>query len=285
MNTKHLHQIVPAVLAAGFLVAACGTASAQSVLLSDSFNTGGASGSVDSFNGSAASRQTGSLTGTGYTSKGALENINANQVVFAGGFGGGGPSRLFINNDFASGSAGSAITTSGGFTISYNFFAPASASGSGNWLGIIVGETSAFVNTDNWIQINNSATPFGMLLKGNGGYQSFSDGTQGNGSQPALTLNYGSTANQVVLTFLTTSFASGSSATVSATVNGTAINLGADANITWGAGGQNYIQFEDYQNDGYGMNNLVISTVPEPGTMTLAALGGASLLFWRRRSK
>ena len=141
------------------------------------------------------------------------------------------------------------------------------------------------MNTDNWIQINNSATPFGMLLKGNGGYQSFSDGTQGNGSQPALTLNYGSTANQVVLTFLTTSFASGSSATVSATVNGTAINLGADANITWGAGGQNYIQFEDYQNDGYGMNNLVISTVPEPGTMTLAALGGASLLFWRRRSK
>jgi hypothetical protein len=194
--------------------------------------------------------------------------------------GGGGPGRLVINNDFATDAA---ITSSGGFTISYNDFVPASASGSGNWLGIIVGETSAFVNSDNGIQINNSATPFGLLVKGNGEYQSFSDGTQGNGSQPALTLNNGSIANQVVLTFLTTSFASGSSATVSATVNGTAINLGADANFTWGAGGQNYIQFEDYGSDGYGMNNLVISTVPEPSTMALAALGGASLLIIRRR--
>jgi uncharacterized protein (TIGR03382 family) len=32
------------------------------------------------------------------------------------------------------------------------------------------------------------------------------------------------------------------------------------------------------------MDNLAIATVPEPGTMTLAALGGMSLLFWRRRS-
>ena len=30
---------------------------------------------------------------------------------------------------------------------------------------------------------------------------------------------------------------------------------------------------------------LDVTTVPEPGTMALAALGGASLLFWRRRSK
>jgi hypothetical protein len=45
----------------------------------------------------------------------------------------------------------------------------------------------------------------------------------------------------------------------------------------------------------YGNNNLVgqrapqyeasVTAAPEPGTMTLAALGGASLLFWRRRSK
>ena len=88
MNTKYTNQIVPAVLAAGFLVAACGSASAQSVLLSDSFNTGGASGTVDSFNTGDASRQTGSLAGTGYTSKGNWQNINNNQVVFAGGWGG-----------------------------------------------------------------------------------------------------------------------------------------------------------------------------------------------------
>ena len=262
------------------LAAACGTASAQSVLLSDSFNTGGVNGTVDSFNGSTASRQTGSLAGTGYTSKVAYQNINNNQVVFSAG--GSGFGRLYINNDFATDAA---ITSSGGFTISYNDFVPASASGSGNWLGIMFGDTSAYVSSDPYpaIEINQPGTPFGMLLKGNGAYQSFSAGTEADGPTP-LSLNYDTTANQVVLTVLTTSFASGSSATVSATVNGTAINLGANANITWGAGGQNYIQFEDYQNSGFGMNNLVISTVPEPSTMALAALGGASLLFWRRRS-
>ena len=288
MNTKHLHQIVPAILAAGFLVAACGTASAQSILLSDTFNTGGASGSVDSFNGSAASRQTGSsLAGTGYFSKGAYQNINDNQVVFqpagwpspVNGFG-----RLVIDHNFTD----AAITTSGGFTISYNYFVPASASGSDNWLAIMVGQTSGTVNTDSSAQVVDSGSDFGMLLRGNGGYDSFNGGGGDNSGTTAL--NYGTTAKQVVLTILTTSFASGNSATISATVNGSAIDLngaavGNDRVITWDAGGANYIQFEDYNNDGYGMNNLVISTVPEPGTMALAALGGASLLFWRRRSK
>lgn len=36
---------------------------------------------------------------------------------------------------------------------------------------------------------------------------------------------------------------------------------------------------------GMGIAGMQITPVPEPGTMTLAALGGASLLFWRRRSK
>ncbi len=36
---------------------------------------------------------------------------------------------------------------------------------------------------------------------------------------------------------------------------------------------------------GLGISGIQIVPVPEPGTMTLAALGGASLLFWRRRSK
>jgi hypothetical protein len=36
--------------------------------------------------------------------------------------------------------------------------------------------------------------------------------------------------------------------------------------------------------DGGGITAFQIEAVPEPGTMTLAALGGASLLLWRRRS-
>jgi hypothetical protein len=36
---------------------------------------------------------------------------------------------------------------------------------------------------------------------------------------------------------------------------------------------------------GGGIAGMQIVAVPEPGTMALAALGGASLLFWRRRSK
>jgi hypothetical protein len=37
--------------------------------------------------------------------------------------------------------------------------------------------------------------------------------------------------------------------------------------------------------NGGGLEGFQIVAVPEPGTMALAALGGASLLFWRRRSK
>jgi hypothetical protein len=36
---------------------------------------------------------------------------------------------------------------------------------------------------------------------------------------------------------------------------------------------------------GLGISGMQIVEVPEPGTMALAALGGASLLSWRRRSK
>jgi PEP-CTERM motif len=36
---------------------------------------------------------------------------------------------------------------------------------------------------------------------------------------------------------------------------------------------------------GMGIAGVQIVAAPEPGTMALAALGGASLLFWRRRSK
>ena len=275
MNTKHIHQIVPAVLAAGFLVAACGTASADT-LLSDNFNTGSA-GTVDSFNGSLpGTRQTGSLAGTGYTSKGYSQQIDSNQVLIQPSWGFG---RLFINHDFTD----TAITSSGGFTISYDEIIPASASGNTSWLGIMFGQTSSFVNSETAPQINKSGTDFGMLLQGNGVYQSFDSGAGITGTTP-LALNYDA-ANQVVLTVLTTSFASGSQATVSATVNGIAIDLGANANITWDADAANYIQFEAYQTSGYRMDNLAIGTVPEPGTMALAGLGGMSLLFWRRRSK
>ncbi len=37
--------------------------------------------------------------------------------------------------------------------------------------------------------------------------------------------------------------------------------------------------------NGMGISGFQIVAVPEPSTMALAALGGASLLFWRRRSK
>lgn len=37
-------------------------------------------------------------------------------------------------------------------------------------------------------------------------------------------------------------------------------------------------------NSGMGIAGFQIVAVPEPGTMTLAALGGLGLLFWRRRS-
>jgi hypothetical protein len=91
----------------------------------------------------------------------------------------------------------------------------------------------------------------------------------------------------VELTVATTSFALGTSATASATVAGNTLDLnwaaaGTSVDFTWDDEVLNYIAWESYQ-DVSSIDNVAISTIPEPATMGLMGIVFAGILFMRRR--
>ncbi|HTL72544.1 MAG TPA: PEP-CTERM sorting domain-containing protein [bacterium] len=77
---------------------------------------------------------------------------------------------------------------------------------------------------------------------------------------------------------------SGANAIFSQTTDTGAGNPSADYAIFSGLTGGSQTFTIANASDGMGFAGIQIVAVPEPGTMALAALGGASLLFWRRRS-
>lgn len=75
---------------------------------------------------------------------------------------------------------------------------------------------------------------------------------------------------------------SGSDAILTQTISTGGSNPSADYAVFSGLTGAS--QTLTLNVGGGGIAGMQITAVPEPGTMTLAALGGASLLFWRRPS-
>jgi len=142
-----------------------------------------------------------------------IQTVSGNQLssVIANGHGGlrfGGTTTRF---NWASGATGAAITAAGGFTVAFDW--TESGLSGDRWIGWKVGTP----DNDNNV-INSAAMDYSVLLADNGNIQTFDSGvTRGSVANGTVT----GTTHTVLLTYLFSSFAVGSTVNTKVTVNGT----------------------------------------------------------------
>ena len=246
------------------------------VLFTDNFNTA----NTANFD---AAPTTGRLSGTVageivLRSWGAQEQIDNNQLLIptgvdsgvrfenaAGPFGGGN------RYNWAAGSAGSSILSAGGFTVSFDWAPPGNSSG--NWISFQVGTANADSG-------NLTDDDYGILFRQNGSTERF-DNSVNLGAGGTFVATAGGVLRHVEITYLFSSFADG--ATVNAVSRVDGIQVASDS-FTWDSNGGE-MRMELGNNDaGNRVDNLTISTIPEPSPGLL--LGVAALgLSGRRRSR
>lgn len=184
--------------------------------------------------------------------------------------------------NWAASAGASAITASGGMTVSFQWIPSASSTHSDDWIYFNVGENPSSGIDGTWWndRIFSSTTSDGILFAANGKVQDLVGGGGGQVNGFAVTGSY-----NIVLTYDFTSWAAGSPVTMSASVNGTPAL--ADS-FTWNAanGGANYFGLGAYQTQtGSDIENFEIQTlatqVPEPSTLAML-IGGFGMLISRK---
>lgn len=260
-----------------FLALATWCASAPAaVLWMDNFNAPDSA----SFDAAAmAGRLSGSEAGNTYLrSFSAQQRITSNRLLMpAGGSGvrfelatndpiGGATDRF----DWAAGSAGPMILGAGGFVVAFDWL-PAENTLT-DWVSFQVGT----VNADNGNLTNDD---YGILFRNNGGTERFDDPVNlgAGGTFPASAAGV---VRRVEITYAFNSFADGTPVTATSRVDG--IQVASDV-FTWaGNGGSMHMELGNGAAN-TAVDNLSISTIPEPAGNLLAALGMVGLLLRRRR--
>jgi hypothetical protein len=266
-------------VAAGLVLTSALSASAQTLLYQDNFNTanGGLPGDLSRLTGLNASQITPQSGGSG-------EVISGNQLSLTldGGastsemrFGvTGNPNTGAAPNlfDWSSGAGGAAILAAGGFTVSFNWTAGDTTSG--NWIFFTLGNGGDISYSS--LRVIDPTTEGGILFKNNGGEQLFS----GSGT-PIATGSYTpvGTSHSVSITYNLNSWTAGSPVTMTAIVDGNAAGS-ASFNLN-GTAGQ-YFDIGTYGNNNNLIDNFTVTTVPEPTTWSIAAGGFGLLLVIRR---
>lgn len=263
------------VLLTGLFVLSAAPFAGAAVLFSDNFNTG----NTANFDGApTAGRLSGTLAADiVLRSWGAQESIDNGQLLIplgvdsgvrfenaAGSFG------ATNRYNWAGGSASSAILSSGGFVVSFDWAPPGDASQ--NWISFQVGT----INGDSGNLTNDD---YGILFRQNGNTERFDNGVN-LGAGGAFVATAGGVLRHVEITYLFSSFADGSTVNAIATVNGTQV---ASDFFTWDSNsGQIYMELGN--NDaGNRVDNLTVSTVPEPSLGLLLGATAAMGLVRRRR--
>ena len=266
----------PCLLLTGILVLSAAPFASAVVLFADNFNTANA----PSFDAApTAGRLSGTVAGTETVlrSWGAQQQIDNNQLLIPGGGDTGvrfenaaGPFGGANRYNWAVGSAGPAILSAGGFVVSFDWAPTGSASQ--DWISYQVGT----VNNDSGNLVDDD---YGILFRQNGNTERFDNGIN-LGAGGAFVPTAGGVLRRVEITYLFSSFADGATVNAISRVNGTQV---ASDTFTWDSnGGQ--MRMELGNNDpGNRIDNLTVSTVPEPSLSLL--LGVAVLgLAARRRS-
>ena len=253
----------------------CGPAPAV-LLFSDNFDAPD-SASFDA--ASLAGRLSGTLASETYLrSFGFQQSISNNQLLMPLGTNGvrfenalndptGGADDRF---NWAGGATGATILGAGGFTVSFDWIAPENTLN--DWISFQVGT----VNADNG---NLTDDDYGILFRNNGATERF-DNTVNLGAGGTFAASAGGVARAVEITYLFNSFADGSSVSVISSVDGTQV---ASDTFTWdGNGGEMRMEMGHNAADTR-VDNLMITTVPEPSSALILTLGVAGMGLRRKR--
>lgn len=253
-----------------------GTSGAATVLYSENFNNE----ATPNYNaGTTPETNFGGAIGV-LQSSGTAQGNNAGNTAwqFASGLGGGasggGSNGLRFGTspgfNWATGAVGALIIADGGFSVSYDFDLNGFGSDD-DWMSVRVG------NSGENIGVNNANVDFGALTRGDGRMETFE------GGGPTLNVNglgiaSARAVHRFTLQYAFTSFAAGSTVNFSGFVDG--VQIGTDT-FTWN--GTNDVKiFLGGRVNGSLIDNVQVSTIPEP---TAALLSGLGILALGRRRR
>ncbi|HUT11803.1 MAG TPA: PEP-CTERM sorting domain-containing protein [Thermoguttaceae bacterium] len=182
----------------------------------------------------------------------------------------------------------SAIVDDGGFVIEL-IVNPTGGNTSSDWFAVSLGHTSSSAGlADSYEQdVTDPEVDFGILFRGSGVFNTFRKGT----GDPGGTYASGHAASDffdIRIEVETQSFALGEIATVRTFVNDRPLDIstlpGDELTLLWDGDGTNYISLESRVLPSV-LDDFKVSTIPEPSTFILLAMGAVGLLFYARRRK
>lgn len=177
-------------------------------------------------------------------------------------------------HNWASGVTGATITASQNLRVAFDWIAGNDSSL--NWVSVNAGISGPGAPEPGF-RVNHAETDLGMLLRFNGETQLFDNGAD-LGPQGSFTPSLGT--RRVVFDYNFGDFADGTSVELIATVDGTEVYRGDP--FTWdNNNGELYLEIGTLENTR--LDNLSISSIPEPSTTMLGVAGMAALLRRRRR--
>jgi hypothetical protein len=249
------------------------------VLFSDNFNAP----DTNNLDGSSqAGRRSGTNPAIQVRSSWIQHGIASNQLNFL--FAGGNTGRVRFHNDLDNNTAtaetwhdwaageGSAITAAGGLRVEFDWIAGNTSSA--NWVSFNMGHNGEGVEPG--FRVNDPSNDIGILFRFNGATEIFDNGVNlgaGGSATPVLGLRH------ILIDYQFNSFAEGSPVTVSAWESGTNVYNGTFA---WsGNAGQLFMELETLENTL--IDNLSISTIPEPSGAVFGMLCGLGVILRRRR--
>ncbi len=178
--------------------------------------------------------------------------------------------------DWAAGAAGTAITSTGGFTVNFDW-TPDNNTAT-QWIAWVVGTENGDTGG---VIVNSAPIDYGILFRKNGGTQRFDNGLGlGDGGNFATTAG-GATSYAVNINYSFADFNDGTSVTAVSTVDGTEV---ANDTFVWDSNaGSMYMEIAT-NTGGMRIDNLTISTIPEPSSLILSSIALLGLLGRRARS-